>query len=88
MQYLQWTGFFTQKQVQEIYNTLKKYVLSQSTQLWVSLHVQGFTDSPVSWDLKEHMCFNDGDNSYTIIFQPKGESIIRKSLCSNNRSKT
>ncbi|EFN83753.1 Ribonuclease P protein subunit p40 [Harpegnathos saltator] len=88
VQYLQWTGFFTQKQVQEIYDVLKECILSQSTLLWVSLHVQGFADSPVSWDLKEHMFFNDGDNSYTIIFQPKGESIVRRSLCSNNKPRT
>lgn len=74
--------------MQEIYNTLKQYILSQNTLPWVSLHVQGFADSPVSWDLKEHMFFNDGDNSYTILFHPKGESIIKRSLCSNNRLRT
>ncbi|XP_014467541.1 PREDICTED: ribonuclease P protein subunit p40-like [Dinoponera quadriceps] len=84
VQYLQWTGFFTQKQVQEMYDTLKKYVLSQGTLPWVSLHVQGFADSPVSWSLQEHTFFVDGDNSYTIILQHNGESIIRRSLCSNN----
>lgn len=88
VQYLQWTGFFTRKQMQMMYTRLKEYVLSQNTLLWASLHVQGFADSPVSWDLKEHMFFNDGDNSYTIIFHPKGDSVIRKSLCSNNRPRT
>lgn len=85
VQHLQWTGFFTRRKMHEMYNALKEYVLSRKTLPWVSLDVQGFADSPTSWDLKEHTFFTDGDNSYTIIFQPTGESIIRKSLSSNNR---
>ncbi|XP_050446079.1 ribonuclease P protein subunit p40-like isoform X1 [Cataglyphis hispanica] len=85
VQHLQWTGFFTRKKLHEIYNVLKEYVLSRKTLPWVSLDIQGFADSPISWDLKEHMFFTDGDNSYTIIFRPTGESIVRKSLSSNNK---
>lgn len=85
VQHLQWTGFFTRKKMHEMYNALKEYVLSRKTLPWVSLDVQGFADSPTSWDLKEHAFFTDGDNSYTIIFRPTGESIIRKSLSSNNK---
>lgn len=85
VQHLQWTGFFTRRKMHEMYNALKEYVLSRKTLPWVSLDIQGFADSPTSWDLKEHMFFTDGDNSYTIIFQPTGESIIRKSLSSNNK---
>ncbi|KAM0731745.1 Ribonuclease P protein subunit p40 [Formica fusca] len=85
VQHLQCTGFFTRKKLHEIYNILKEYVLLRKTLPWVSLDIQGFADSPISWDLKEHMFFIDGDNSYTIIFRPTGESIIRKSLSSNNK---
>jgi len=88
VQYLHWTGFFTRKKVQEIYDILKKYVLSKKTLPWLSLDVQGFVDSPISWNLKEHTFFIDGDNSYTIIFQSNGESVIRKSLSSNNSPRT
>lgn len=88
VQYLQWTGFFTQRQVQETYIALKEYALSRDILPWVSMHVQGFADSPTSWDLKEHTFFTDGDNSYTIIFKPKAECIIRRSLSSNNRART
>lgn len=59
----------------------------QNTIPWCALHVQGFSDSPVSWDLKEHTFYTDGDNSYTIVFRPAANSIIRKSLSSNNKPK-
>ncbi|EZA47648.1 hypothetical protein DMN91_012305 [Ooceraea biroi] len=85
VQYLQWTGFFTRQKVQEIYDVLKEYVLSRKDLPWLSFDVQGFADSPISWNLKEHMFFTDGDNSYTVVLQPNGKSVIRKSLSSNNR---
>lgn len=87
VQYLQWTGFFTRKKIQEVYNALKQYVLSRNTLPWVSLDIQGFADSPISFDLKEHMFFTDGDNSYTIVFRPKDRAVIRKNLSSNNKVK-
>lgn len=85
VQYLQWTGFLTRRKVQEAYSVLEQYVLSRDTLPWVSLDIQGFADSPTSFDLKEHTFFTDGDNSYTIVFQPKGKTVIRKNLSSNNK---
>jgi len=85
MQYLQWTGFFTRQKIQEIYNVLKRYILSRDTLPWISLDIQGFADSPISFDLKEHTFFTDGDNSYTIVFRPKNKVVIRRNLSSNNR---
>ncbi|CAL7943331.1 unnamed protein product [Xylocopa violacea] len=85
IQYLQWTGFFTKKQLTNFYNVLKQYVSTRDTLPWIALHVQGFLDSPVSWDLKEHTFYTDGDNSYTIVFIPTAHVIIRRSLSSNNK---
>ncbi|XP_076685477.1 ribonuclease P protein subunit p40 isoform X4 [Andrena cerasifolii] len=85
VQYLQWTGFFTRKQIADLYNAMRKYVSARETLPWAALHVQGFSDSPVSWDLKEHTFYTDGDNSYTIVFRPAANSVIRKSLSSNNK---
>ena len=85
VQYLQWTGFFTRKQIADLYNAVRKYVSTRDTLPWAALHVQGFSDSPVSWDLKEHTFYTDGDNSYTILFRPTANSVIRKSLSSNNK---
>ncbi|XP_070517172.1 ribonuclease P protein subunit p40 isoform X2 [Cardiocondyla obscurior] len=85
VQYLQCTGFFTRKKTQEVYDILKEYVLSRRTLPWVSLNVQGFADSPISFDLKEHTFFTEGDNSYTIVFRSQGEAVIQKNLSSNNK---
>ncbi|XP_025993576.1 ribonuclease P protein subunit p40 [Solenopsis invicta] len=84
VQYLQWTGFFTRRKIQQAYDALKKYVLSRNALPWVSLDIQGFADSPISFNLREHMFFTDGDNSYTIVFRPKGDAVVRRSLSSNN----
>lgn len=62
---------------------MKKYVSVHPNLPWCSLHVEGFLDSPISWDLKEHSFYTDGDNSYTIIFRPAANSIIRKTLSPN-----
>ncbi|XP_043259735.1 ribonuclease P protein subunit p40-like isoform X1 [Colletes gigas] len=85
VQYLQWTGFFTRKQVTNFYRVIKKYILTRHTLPWCALHVQGFLDSPISWNLKEHSFYTDGDNSYTIVFRPTADTVIRKSLSSNNK---
>ncbi|XP_018399695.1 PREDICTED: ribonuclease P protein subunit p40-like [Cyphomyrmex costatus] len=87
VQYLQWTGFFTRQKIQEVYNTLKQYVLSQDALPWISLDIQGFADSPISFDLKEHTFLTDGDNSYTVVFRPKSKVVIRRNLSSNNKIK-
>lgn len=87
VQYLQCIGFFPRQKIQEVYNVLKQYVLLRNTLPWVSLYVQGFADSPISYDLKEHMFFTDGDNSFTIVFRPKGEVVIQRNLCSNHQVK-
>ncbi|XP_012275098.1 ribonuclease P protein subunit p40-like [Orussus abietinus] len=85
VQYLQWTGLFTCAQVQKIYIALKEFLQSREDLLWVSLHIQGFEDAPISWDLKEHSFFTDGDNSYTFVLRVDGKHILRRSLSSNNK---
>ncbi|KAL2714231.1 ribonuclease P protein subunit p40-like [Vespula squamosa] len=85
VKYLQYTGFFSKQRILQIYNALREYILPPNNLPWCSFHVQGFSDTPVSWDLKEHTFFTDGDNSYTILFFPNGKCIIRQSLSSNNK---
>ncbi|XP_043270485.1 ribonuclease P protein subunit p40-like [Venturia canescens] len=84
-QYIECTGFFTRKQIIGIYNAMREIAFQKDTSPWKSIHVQGFADSPVSWGLKEHNFFTDGDNSHTTVFQKNGECIIRKSLSSNKK---
>ncbi|XP_034952377.1 ribonuclease P protein subunit p40-like [Chelonus insularis] len=84
--YVEYTGFFTRLRAAKVFNIVRDFIKSGSTPApWGSLHIHGFADSPVSWGLKEHTFYTDGDNSYTIIFQPNGEYIIQKSLSSNNK---
>uniref|UniRef100_A0A1B6DCK5 Uncharacterized protein n=2 Tax=Clastoptera arizonana TaxID=38151 RepID=A0A1B6DCK5_9HEMI len=79
---LQWSGFFTTKQLQDLLKTLRKYVESRSEMLWGCLHVQGFTDSPVSWNLQEHTFYTNGDNHYTIFIQPNKKFLTCKAYTS------
>lgn len=89
VQYLQFTGFFTRQKIEKIFNTLREYATANNETLpWCSLDVQGFADSPVSWGLKEHNFYTDGDNSYTFVLRPRDDGyILRKSLSSNNKPK-
>ncbi|XP_058806318.1 ribonuclease P protein subunit p40-like [Phymastichus coffea] len=85
VQYLQFTGFFSRLKVEKIYKMFKAYANSNNNLPWCSMDVQGFADSPVSWGLKEHTFYIDGDNSFTIVLRPGDEGyILRKSLSSNN----
>ena len=80
------SGFFTRKQILRIYEATRNFMTTNVDKMpWGSLDVQGFADSPVSWGLKEHNFYVDGDNSYTIVFQSNGDCVIRKSLCSNKK---
>ncbi|XP_051159962.1 ribonuclease P protein subunit p40-like isoform X2 [Leptopilina boulardi] len=84
VQYIESTGFFTRRMVNNVYSAIKKY-MGENNISWCSMDVQGFADSPISWGLKEHQFYTDGDNSYTIVFCPNGKCITRKSLSSNNK---
>lgn len=52
---------------------------------WASLFVQGYADSPISWHLKEHNYFTDGDNDYTLILKPNGDFLSQSILSSSRR---
>ena len=85
VEYFECTGFFTRKMICKIYSAIKKYATSKKDYPWCSIDVQGFSDSPVSWGMKEHSFYTDGDNSYTFVLRPDGKFFARKSLSSNNK---
>lgn len=88
VQYLQFTGFLTRLKVEKIYKLVKNCTNSNNNLPWCSMDVQGFADSPVSWGLKEHSFYIDGDNSFTVVLRPGDEGyILRKCLSSNNMPK-
>lgn len=81
------TGYFSRSKVNKIYELIKT-LISNDNELqtpWMSLHIHGFADSPVSWSSKEHNYYTDGDNSLTIIFHSNGNAIVQKSLSSNSK---
>lgn len=81
------TGFLTNEQVEEIFLKLRSYIKERKTIPWIGFDVQGFTDSPISWGLKEHDFFIDGDNSYAVFIKPDDKFVIRTSLSSNNKTR-
>ncbi|XP_026475373.1 ribonuclease P protein subunit p40-like [Ctenocephalides felis] len=85
--YLKATGFYSASQVLEIFDAIRSYSSSRPHLPWISLHVQGFHDSPVSWGLKEHQFYTSGDNSYTIVIKPDDQFILQTIISSNKRPK-
>ncbi|XP_014204186.1 ribonuclease P protein subunit p40 [Copidosoma floridanum] len=87
--YLQCTGFFTRRKLLKIHELFREYASARGETLpWCSLDVQGFADSPVSWGMKEHSYYMDGDNSYTIVLNPaKGSYVLRRCTSSNRKPK-
>lgn len=85
VQLLQWTGFFTREQIKYVYNVMREFVTKKQIVPWASLDVQGFADSPISWNCKEHTFNVDGDNSFTVVFPHDKQLILRKSISSNNK---
>jgi ribonuclease P/MRP protein subunit RPP40 len=85
---LQWTGYFTYSQIHRLFDELRKYVSQRTSLPWVSLYVQGFADSPVSWGLKEHQFYTNGDNNYVLFLHPSGSYLACSYISSNNRPKS
>jgi len=50
--------------------------------------VQGFADSPVSWGLKEHQFYTNGDNNYVLFLHPSGSYLTCSYISSNKRPKS
>lgn len=44
---------------------------------WLTLYVQGFSDSVVNWAEREHHYYSNGDNSYTIFLNSNNSIICR-----------
>ncbi|XP_011501085.1 PREDICTED: ribonuclease P protein subunit p40-like isoform X2 [Ceratosolen solmsi marchali] len=90
IQYLQFTGFFTQKKILKIYNAWKKYALLNNTILpWCTIDIQGFVDSPIKLNNQmEHSFYTNGDHSCTIAMCPSNNGyILRQSLNSRRMPK-
>ncbi|GJQ84575.1 hypothetical protein Trydic_g239 [Trypoxylus dichotomus] len=80
-----WRGFFTCKRLEMFFNKMMEYQ-KDNDKPWISLHVQGFSDSPINWGEREHHFYTNGDNSYTIFANSK-KSITCSHMCSYKRYK-
>ncbi|KDR22204.1 ribonuclease P protein subunit p40-like [Zootermopsis nevadensis] len=86
--HLQWTGYFTYSQIHRLFDRLRQYVLQRTSIPWISLYVQGFADSPVSWGLKEHQFYTNGDNNYVLFLHPTGNYLACSYISPNKRPKS
>lgn len=86
--HMQWTGYFTYSQIHRLFDELRQYVSQRTSIPWVSLYVQGFADSPVSWGLKEHQFYSNGDNNYVLFLSPTGSYLACSYISSNKRPKS
>ncbi|CAH1175714.1 unnamed protein product [Phaedon cochleariae] len=82
---LQWRGFFTATDIKEMIEQIIK-TTNLANLPWISIYIQGFSDSPVSWTNEEQHYYTNGDNGYIIIFNKEnGLFCIQK--CSRKRYK-
>ncbi|XP_066904681.1 ribonuclease P protein subunit p40 isoform X1 [Halyomorpha halys] len=65
---LQWAGLVSSKRILKLLNIMREYVSIRPGIPWVALHIHGFDDAPLSWNLQPHKFTTRGDNNYTIIF--------------------
>ncbi|KAK9737672.1 Ribonuclease P 40kDa (Rpp40) subunit [Popillia japonica] len=73
---LTWSGFFSSKRLEIFFNALVKYQ-EENDKSWLTLYVQGFSDSVVNWADREHHYYSNGDNSYTIFLNSNNSIICR-----------
>ncbi|XP_055533844.1 ribonuclease P protein subunit p40-like isoform X2 [Wyeomyia smithii] len=72
---LHWKGFFTTAHVRSIFRQIIATLLAESHVPWMGMYVHGFSHSPISFGMREHYFHTNGDNSYTIVVNPKGEYL-------------
>ncbi|CAG9771973.1 unnamed protein product [Ceutorhynchus assimilis] len=65
---LTWRGFYSSNQVMEVFDYLRNYNNVQN-KLWISMYVQGFSDSPVIEGKEEQNYFTNGDNCNVYILK-------------------
>ncbi|KAJ8911501.1 hypothetical protein NQ315_014426 [Exocentrus adspersus] len=83
VKFLQWKGLFSVKKIKRLLNALIEHVKNLDKP-WISVYVQGFSDSPVAWDSEEHNYYTNGDNAYLTIFN-KTEYLLCMQKCSNKQ---
>lgn len=65
----------------------REFVQSQRQIPWVSLYCQGFKQSPISFNGKEHNFRTNGDNAYAILITPDMNYLWYQIEASNKKEK-
>ncbi|XP_058444821.1 ribonuclease P protein subunit p40-like isoform X2 [Malaya genurostris] len=81
---MHWRGLFTTVQVQSVYQQLLGFLEKEKHVPWLGMYVHGFADSPISFGMRENYFHTDGDNSYAVVVNPKGEYLWYQ-LVGNNK---
>ncbi|XP_022920567.2 ribonuclease P protein subunit p40-like isoform X2 [Onthophagus taurus] len=80
VRYVQWRGFFTSTRILKFLKALRGYQKIQENIPWISLHVSGFQDAPISWGNTENRFFTDSEDSFTyFIKEPQFICVTSKS---------
>lgn len=77
---LVWRGFYQTDQVMKLARFLNEYN-NAADKIWVSMYVQGFSDTPVIENNDEQNYFTNGDNANVCIFK-KSKFWYCKQRCS------
>lgn len=81
---MHWRGFFTVSQIEAVYTSVLNAVKTEAHVPWIGMYVHGFSNCPISFGTRENYFHTDGDNSYTVIINPKGEYLWYQ-LMGNNK---
>lgn len=67
-------GIISSNRIAALFNILRCYISERSSIPWIGVHIQGFEDAPLAWNLEPHRYSVFGDNSYSFILN-QSESI-------------
>ncbi|XP_058839401.1 ribonuclease P protein subunit p40-like [Topomyia yanbarensis] len=81
---MHWKGFFTTAHVESVYRALLGALERESHVPWLGMYVHGFSDSPISFGMRENYFHTDGDNSFAVVVNPK-EEYLWYQLVGNNK---
>ncbi|XP_055608071.1 ribonuclease P protein subunit p40-like isoform X2 [Uranotaenia lowii] len=84
---IHWKGFFTTVQVESVYQAVCRALENEKSAFWIGLYVHGFSDSPISFGMRENYFHTDGENSYAVVINPNGEYLWYQVVGNNKKPK-
>ncbi|KXJ69691.1 hypothetical protein RP20_CCG026130 [Aedes albopictus] len=84
---MHWNGFFTPDQVEAVHNAMRRSLELQDHVPWMGMYVQGFSDSPIGFKMRENYFHTDGENCYAVVMNPKGDYLWYQVVGNNKMPK-